>query len=94
LANAVDTTIQNIQSATEQATYSGQVAGFNKRLLEIELVRLKAGKSNSRLVLEKEEDSRSAREAEVEALVAQKKALIELEMAEGSLLSRYSKDVM
>jgi len=94
LANAVSTTIQNIQSATKQAAYSAQVAGFNGRLLEIELVRLKAGKSNSRLVLEKEEDFRSAREAEVEALVTQKKALVELEMAEGSLLSRYHKDVM
>jgi outer membrane protein TolC len=94
LANAVDTTIQNIESATEQAKHSASVAKFNERLLEIELVRLKAGKSNSRMVLEKEEDFRSAKEAELEALVSQKKALLELEMAEGSLLSRYNKDVL
>lgn len=94
LANTVNTTIQNIQSATEQAAYSTQVAEFNKRLLDIELIRLDAGKSNSRLVLEIEEDYRIAKEAEVEALVTQKKALIELEMAEGSLLSRFRKDVM
>ncbi|MCK4536286.1 MAG: TolC family protein, partial [Desulfuromonadales bacterium] len=93
LANAVNTTIRNIQSATEQARYSASVAGFNSRLLEIELVRLKAGKSNSRMVLEKEEDFRSAKEAELEALISQKKAILELEMAEGSLLSRYHKDV-
>ncbi len=94
LANAVNTTIRNIRSATEQATYSAQVAEFNRRLLEIELVRLKAGKSNSRMVLEKEEDFRSAKEAELEALVSQKKALLELEMAEGSLLARYHKEVV
>ncbi|MCD6526249.1 MAG: TolC family protein [Desulfuromonas sp.] len=94
LANAVETTIYSIQSATEQARYSSSVAEFNSRLLEIELVRLKAGKSNSRMVLEKEEDFRSAREAELEALVNQKKAILELEMAEGSLLSRYHKDVL
>jgi outer membrane protein TolC len=94
LANAVDTTIRNIRSSTEQAAYSAQVAEFNNRLLEIELIRLKAGKSNSRMVLEKEEDFRSAKEAELEALINQKKAILELEMAEGSLLSRYRKDVM
>ena len=94
LANAVNTTIRNIKSATEQAEYLARVADYNSRLLEIEQVRLKAGKSNSRLLLEKEEDSRAAKEAALEALVSQKKAILELEMAEGSLLSRYYKDVM
>lgn len=94
LANAVNTTVRNIKSATEQAQYSANVADYNSRLLEIELVRLDAGKSNSRLVLEKEEDSRAAKEAALEALVSQKRAILELEMAEGSLLSRYYKDVM
>ena len=94
LANAVNTTIRNIKSTTEQAKYSASVADFNSRLLEIELVRLDAGKSNSRLVLEKEEDSRAAKEAALEALVSQKRAILELEMAEGSLLSRHHKDVM
>ena len=36
----------------------------------------------------------AAKEAALEALVSQKKAILELEMAEGSLLSRYYKDVM
>lgn len=94
LANAVNTTIHNINNTTEQAGYSASVAESNRRLLEIELIRLKAGKSNSRLVLEKEEDFRSAREAELEALVDQKKAILELEMAEASLLSHYNIDVL
>lgn len=94
LANTVSTSIHNIASATAQAGYSSSVAEANRRLLEVELIRLKAGKSNSRLVLEKEEDFRSAKEAELEALVDQKKAVLELEMAEGSLLSRYNIDVM
>lgn len=94
LANAVSTSIHSIESATAQAGYSSSVAETNRRLLEIELIRLKAGKSNSRLVLEKEEDYRSAREAELEALVDQKKAVLELEMAEGSLLSHYNADVI
>lgn len=94
LANVVNTSIHNIESSTAQAGYSSSVAESNRRLLEIELIRLKAGKSNSRLVLEKEEDYRKAREAELESLADQKKAVLELEMAEGSLLSRYNVDVM
>ncbi|MCM2264713.1 MAG: TolC family protein [Desulfuromonadales bacterium] len=94
LANAVNTAIRNLKSTTEQADYSASVAKLNNRLLEVELLRLNAGKSNSRLVLEKEDDFRSAREAELEALIDQRKAVLELEMAEGSLLSRYNIDVM
>lgn len=94
LANAVDTAIRNLRSTTEQADHSANVAKLNNRLLEVELLRLNAGKSNSRLVLEKEDDFRSAREAELEALIDQRKAVLELEMAEGSLLSRYNIDVM
>ena len=51
----VDSAIQQVHSTSDQINYYQQVVDFNEKLLEVELERLKAGKSNSRLVLEKEE---------------------------------------
>ncbi|MBE9581874.1 MAG: TolC family protein [Proteobacteria bacterium] len=93
LANAVNTAVHNIYSVAEQVRYYASVVDFNKRLLDVELARLAAGKSNSRLVLEKEEDLREAKEAEVESLVAYRKAFLELDAAVGSLLISYGIEV-
>ena len=89
LVNEVDTVIHNIYSIIDQVKYASQVADFRKRLLDVEVVRLEAGKSNTRLVLEKEEDYREAKEAELESLVNFRKAVHAFELAEGTLLARY-----
>lgn len=94
LADTIDTAVQNVYSAQEQAAHYRKVVDLNKRLLEVELARLDAGKSNSRLVLEKEADLNKAKEAELEALVNYKKAVLGLETAEGSLLLNHNIEVM
>lgn len=94
VVNTIDTAIRNVHSTLEQVMYYGSVARLNKRLLEAEIARLKEGKSNSRLVLEKEENLNKAKEAEIESLVNYKKALLGLEVAEGSLLLNNGIEVM
>ena len=94
LANAVDTAIRNLRSTREQVMCYANVVDSNKRLLEVELARFEAGKSNSRLVLDREEDLNKAREFELESLVNYKKALLQLKIAEGSLLINYGIEVM
>jgi len=94
LANALDTAIQGVRNVREQALYYAGVVDMNKRLLEAEVVRFKAGKSNSRLLLEREEELNKAKEAEIESLVRYKKSLFQLELAEGSLLVSHGVEVM
>ena len=94
LANVVDTAVGSVYSTAEQAGYYASVVDFNKRLLNVELARLEAGRSNSRLVLEKEEDLREAKEAELESLVNYIKAILGLDVASGSLLVRYGIEAM
>ncbi|MBW1896416.1 MAG: TolC family protein, partial [Deltaproteobacteria bacterium] len=86
VVNSIDTAIRNVHSTLEQVMHYGSVARLNKLLLAAEIARLKEGKSNSRLVLDKEENLHRAKEAAIESLVNYKKALLGLEVAEGSLL--------
>ncbi|MEA1901633.1 MAG: TolC family protein, partial [Thermodesulfobacteriota bacterium] len=94
MINGIDTAYRKVDSASEQALYYQKVVDINKHLLEVELARLDAGKSNSRSVLEKEEDLNKARESEIESIITYEKAILGLEMAEGSLLVCYNIEVM
>jgi len=94
VVNSVDTAIQQVENTASQVSYFSEAVGFNKLLLKAELARLDAGKSNSRLVLEKEEDLLRAREAELDSLVNYQRAVVELEMAEGSLLLSNGIEIM
>jgi hypothetical protein len=60
----------------------------------VEFERFKAGKSDSRLLLEREGDLLEAKGAELESLVNYKKAALELEREEGSLLLSHGIEVM
>ena len=93
-ANMVYTSIQNVYSTLDQMQYYKNVRDLNRRLLEVEMAMLKAGRSNSRLVLDKEEDLIEAREAKLESFIENKEAILILEMAEGYLLSRYGVEIM
>jgi outer membrane protein TolC len=94
LYNGVDTAIQQVVSAAEQARHYADAVEFNEQLLNVEIARLEAGKSNSRMVLEKEEDLLRARESTLESLVNFKRALINLHLAEGYLLLSMGYEVM
>ena len=94
LANQVNTAIRSVISSREQVVQYANVVSLNRRLLQAEVARFKAGKSNSRLLLEREEDLLRAKEAELDSLVKHRKAILELEMAQGSLLLSYGIEVM
>ncbi|MBU1171019.1 MAG: TolC family protein [Proteobacteria bacterium] len=93
IANRVDTSVKEVYSAFEQVDYSIRARKVYQRLLDVELVMLDAGRSNSRSVLDKEEDLNYARESEIENVVYSKKAVLGLDMAQGLLLKHYGIDV-
>jgi len=86
IANDIDTAIKVIISTQEQVGHFSHVVEMNKRLLTAEVARYKRGKSNSRILLEKEEDLNLAKEAEMKSRVKHQKALLRLTLAEGVVL--------
>ncbi len=94
VTNAVDTSIRYVLSASVQAGYYTKVEDLNRQLLEVELARLNEGRSDSRLVLAREDNFNKAIDAKLESLIQYKRALLELEIAEGTLLITYGIEVM
>ncbi len=94
LKNRIDTAIDNVASTTEQLQYAEQIIDIQKRLFDTELIKLKAGQSSSRLVLEKEDNYRSARETALTNTVKRQRALVEMELASGTILQKYGVDIM
>jgi outer membrane protein TolC len=93
-ANALHTAIRSLRSALEQVRHYGHAVDLNERLLEAEAAKVKAGKSNTRLLLEKEENLIRAREAEIDSLLNYKRAVLQLGVAEGSLLISHNIEEM
>lgn len=94
LANAIDTAINSAKSALDQLRQYDSVITLNERLLEAEVARFESGKSNSRLLLEKEANLLKAKEARLDSLLRYAKAMLSLELAEGSLLLNHGIEVM
>jgi len=94
LANTLDTAVQSVHHVGDQVRHYANVVEMNKRLLEAEIERFNAGKSNSRLLLEREENLNKAKEAEIESLARYKKTLLQLDLAEGSLLVNHGVELM
>jgi outer membrane protein TolC len=94
LANTVDTAIRSLESAREQVQQQAGIVDMNRNLLKMEVQRFNAGKSNSRILLEREEKLNSAQEGEAESLVRYMKSMYQLELAEGSLLANQGIDLM
>jgi outer membrane protein TolC len=94
LANTVDTAIRNLESAREQVQQLTGIVEMNRSLLKTEVVRFNAGKSNSRILLDREEKLNSVQEGEAESLVRYMKSMYQLELAEGSLLVNQGIDLM
>jgi outer membrane protein TolC len=94
LANAVDTAVQAVRSNRQQASHLAGIVEMTRQLMEVEIARFDAGKSNSRILLEREENLNKAREAYVESLVKYRKVLAQLDMAEGTLLVNQGIELM
>jgi outer membrane protein len=94
VTNNIDTALHQIASAEEQRQYADGIVGLRKRLLDAELARLDAGKSSTRLMLEKEDDYRNAKEFALKNNVELQTALIELELAGGTILLNHNIEIM
>ena len=86
IVNGLDAAIRKVAGSREQAENYKLVADFSRRVLDTELSRLDAGKSDSRKVLDVEDDLAEALSAEIESIVRHQTALLEYELAGGSLL--------
>ena len=94
LANAVDTSVQGVANGRQQVGHFAGIVEMTRQLLEAETVKFDAGKSNSRILLEREENLNKAKEAYIESLVKYRKLLTQLDMAEGTLLANQGIEVM
>jgi len=94
VTNNIDTALHQIASAEEQRQYADGIVELRKRLLDAELARLNAGKSSTRLILEKEDDYRFAKEFALKNNVEMQSALIELELAGGTILLNHNIEIM
>jgi outer membrane protein TolC len=88
IANSLDTALHKIRTAKESIQSYQKSIQFNTNLLESALARLDVGRLESRKVFEIEAELFEARNAEIESLVNYQRALLELELVEGSILKR------
>jgi outer membrane protein TolC len=92
--NNIDTALHQIASADEQRRYAEGIVELRKQLLDAELGRLDAGKSSTRLILEKEDDYRNAKEFALKNNVELQTALLELELADGTILLNHNIEIL
>ena len=86
IGNALDTALRRVNATREQASHLQRTVEFNSKLLESEMNRLEAGKSDSRRVLQIEQELVEARIAAYQALVEHRRAWLDWEVAQGILL--------
>ncbi len=94
VTNNIDTALHHIESAEEQRRHAEGIVDLRKQLLDAELARLNAGKSSTRLILEKEDDYRKAKEFALENSVELQTALTELDLAGGTILLNHDVEIM
>jgi len=88
LANALDTVRGRLQAVRGLIAGYGKVAEFREKTLAAEMARLDGGKSDSRKVLQAEQDLVEARLMKLKSLVDLQKARIDLELTEGAILEK------
>lgn len=86
IANALDAGIRKTRKWQESIQSYQSVIDFNESLLKTEVARLNAGTVEPRKVLEVEADLFDARQSFAEALVQRQRALLALQLAEGTIL--------
>lgn len=86
LSNAINNAISKVQTSRASVRDYETTVNFNENLLKTQIARLEAGKIEARRVLEVEAQLFEARQSLAEARVQYERALIELSLAEGSIL--------
>lgn len=87
--SSVDTALNNLKTSFMQVAELERVVGNNARLLEVEIARYAAGKSNSRDVLDLEERINQTLEIDLQSRVNLQKAIIGVGLADGTLLKKF-----
>ena len=85
--NGLDNAHRKVLSSTKSIANYRQVVEFNQNLLQSQIKRLEAGKIEPRKVLEVEADLLESKSAVAEALVQYRRALLELELVQGTFLA-------
>ncbi len=93
ILNAIQTALRKVSSAQESTSNYRNVVEYSTRLLETERTRLDAGRTTSRRVLEVDAAVFESKNAVVEAQVQYERALLELELVQGSLLNSRNLDL-
>jgi outer membrane protein len=87
ISNAIHASLLDLALEKESIGDHARMADFNRRLFDQELQKLDAGKSNSRQVLEAEQDMLDARVAETRGRNRYQRAALQLELASGTVLA-------
>ncbi|MEK7685425.1 MAG: TolC family protein [Verrucomicrobiota bacterium] len=93
IGNALDTSLLKVRNLGESVKNYQSVVDFHQQLLEAQLARLEVGKTDSKTVLETEEKLFEAKISTLESLVLYQKALLELELVQGSTLRTRNMDL-
>lgn len=93
LTTAVSTLVHKVNAAQEKARGYRKVVQVNERLLDTELTRLAEGKSDSRKVLQAEQDLADARVSELDARLEWQRANIELLVQTGTYLAKRDHEI-
>ncbi|MEG3640323.1 TolC family protein [Magnetococcus sp. PR-3] len=94
IATSINSALHGIEHAEARLNKLKKAEQINQKLYDLEKKRLKIGQSNSRKVLEREENLNTAQQATLEARVALEKAMIKLQLVEGSLLQAYNQELI
>lgn len=86
VANALDASLRKMRGWQDSVQSYQTVVEYNEDLLKTQVARLNAGKIEPRKVLEVEADLFEARQSLAQALVQRQRTLLELQLAEGTLL--------
>lgn len=93
IANAIDTALHKISGARAAVQSYQAVVDYNTNLLDSALARLAVGKIESRKILDIEADLLEAKNSAAQAQVKFQRALLELELIQGTILQKHHLDL-
>jgi len=93
VGSAIDVAVRKIRAAQESVRSYETVVKYNQNLLEAQMARLQVGRVESRKVLEVDAELFEAKNSLLDAHVQFRRALLELELIEGTLLKTRNLDL-
>lgn len=92
ITHAMKTAIHRLVSSRENVRNFERIAEFNRRVFATEVARLESGRSDSRQVLEAEEDLSTARGDTLQSMLQHLRARLEWELLKGITLKNHGLD--